>query len=646
MGVTDQIKDKLDIVEYIGRSVPLKRSGTSYKGLCPFHDEKTPSFVVNPDYQSWRCFGACNEGGDLFDYVMKLDGVDFRGALEILASDAGVTLPSYSQEDQQQQRVEEKFREIIDEAARFYHKLLLESDSAEPARQYVAGRGLNAKTVALFKIGYAPDGWQNTLDYLTARGYKVEEIEGAGLAGRSDSGRFYDRFRNRVMIPIRDSRGRTVGFGARTLDPDGVPKYLNSPQSALFNKSELLFGLDMARRTIREQERAVIVEGYMDVMQAHQAGFTDVIAQMGTALNEAQIKQVGRWLNTLILALDPDAAGMNATIRDLQVVRESLSESSVQVGRYLRFGGDLGLDIRVVTLPEGKDPDKLIKDDPEAWRALLEGAVPVADHVIRTMTRDVDLDNAQRVRQSALELLPLLWNPGDELGSYGNVQKLASTLRLPEETLIGWAKGQYAEQERVQRYKERRQQQREAPRPPERPSQAGRLLPRISSLERYCLGSLLRRPDLLFQVDRFLQETGVDPLAGQDFTDSSYRTIFRGLQESLEQFDEEPDAFLKGALDTALRQTVEELEGYVGGIDEATPRDKMPEDRIRDVLTRFATLRIKRIHADLHQLRFLIQEAQKEPAESRDLTIQRYNENIRHYTLALHRIQRAIQGRT
>src|SRR5260221_10374288 len=325
MSVTDEIKARLDIVNFLSQYIQLKKAGRNYTGLCPFHAEKTPSFVVFPEAQNWRCFGACSEGGDIFNFVMKHDGLDFVSALKVLADTAGVELQERTPEQVKGDEHLDKMRGLLEETARFFHEQLMESAEAQPARTYVRKRGLKRETLVSFRIGYAPDNWQEALDHLKTLGYTEDEIVEAGVAIRNEErGRVYDRFRNRLVIPICDGRGQIIGFGARALDPDDNPKYLNSPQTPLFDKGATLFGLHMARRTIRESETAVIVEGYMDAIQAHQGGFRNVVAQMGTALPEPQLKQLSRYANRLILALDPDVAGIKATMRGLDVARQTL----------------------------------------------------------------------------------------------------------------------------------------------------------------------------------------------------------------------------------------------------------------------------------------------------------------------------------
>jgi DNA primase len=314
MSVTQEIKSRLDIVDVVGDYLPLRKAGRAYSGFCPFHpNSRTPAFYVFPETQTWRCFGACAEGGDVFSFVMKKEGWDFKETLANLAGRAGVALEEYDRAGKVKPAAD-SLVDLLTAAADYFHQLLLHAPQAELARRYVAERKLKAETLADFRLGYALNSWDACRTHFNAQGYDDRDLLDVGLLTENpERGSRYDRFRHRLMIPIRDVSGRIVGFGARTLDKDGLPKYLNSPQTTLFDKSHLLYGLDMARRHIREARQAVIVEGYMDVMQAWQAGFRNVVAQMGTALTEQQLQLLKRYTKRFVLALDADAAGAKAT---------------------------------------------------------------------------------------------------------------------------------------------------------------------------------------------------------------------------------------------------------------------------------------------------------------------------------------------
>ncbi len=447
MNVTQEIKSRLDIVDIVSETVTLRKSGRNYAGFCPFHaNSRTPAFFVFPETQTWRCFGACAEGGDVFSFMMKRQGWEFKETLEHLAQRAGVQLQEFTPEEKKRRSHADKLTDLLGAAADYFHQLFLHAPQAEGARRYVygepeaaSGRALTDATIAAFKLGYALDSWDACRTHFNAQGYTDQELLEVGLLTENEEkGSRYDRFRNRLMIPIRDADGRTVGFGARTLDKDGLPKYLNSPQTLVFDKSHLLFGLDMGKRDIREARQAVIVEGYMDVIQAWQAGFRNVVAQMGTALTEAQLQQLKRYTKRFVLALDADAAGAKATLRSLQVARQTL-DRDVEV-KFDAFGlvqheGRLQADIRIVTLPAGEDPDSIIRADPARWPQLVAQAQPVVAYVIGVATQDLDMRDAKAKTAVAQQIIPLIKDIADPIERDHYWQELARALRVDERAL-------------------------------------------------------------------------------------------------------------------------------------------------------------------------------------------------------------------
>ncbi len=440
MSATEDIKSRLDIVDIISESVQLRKAGNSYSGFCPFHSNtRTPAFVVFPDSQTWRCFGACADGGDLFSYVMKKEGWEFKEALKNLANRAGVTLEERRPVDKKKKAVEEKLGDLLTAVSIYFHQLFLYAPQAEHARQYMARRGLTAETLADFQIGFALNSWDACRAHFNMQGYSDQDLLDAGLLTENpEKGTRYDRFRNRLMIPIHDGNGRSVGFGARTLEKDGIPKYLNSPQTALFDKSHLLYGFNRARRTIRDARQAVIVEGYMDVMQAWQAGFHNVVAQMGTALTESQLNLLKKVTKQYVIALDADAAGVKATMRGLQVARETLDrdvEISFDARGLVQQEGRLKADIRIVTLPEGKDPDDIIQEDPEVWKRLIADAKPIVAYVIGVATQELDMEDAKEKTAVAQQIIPLINDINSPVERDHYWQLLARSIRIDERSL-------------------------------------------------------------------------------------------------------------------------------------------------------------------------------------------------------------------
>lgn len=433
MSVVDEIKARLDIVGFISQVVPLKKAGSTYKACCPFHNESTPSFVVDPNKQSWRCYGACADGGDIFSFAQRYYGWEFRQALEELGKVAGVEVTPLSPQQRDENKHLDHLRGLMNAATDYFHELLTQAndDQTRAVLAYAEKRGLSAETISLFKIGFAPKGWTNSFDYLTRIGYVEDDLITVGLAVKNEQGRVYDRFRNRLMIPIRDDRGRVVAFGARALDPDDNPKYLNSPQTPLFDKSRILFGLDTAKRSIRESETAVIVEGYMDAIQAQQAGFYNVVAQMGTAMTDMQLDLIApRYARRVVLALDADSAGQSATRRSLEVARQAL-ETDV--------AGRLSVDIRILQIPDAKDPDDLIREAPEQWQKLVEQALSVADFVIQMELNNLPPNPSIQEREAmARSVLPILSVSENNLYRQDNIQKLSNALHIQEQTLLQW----------------------------------------------------------------------------------------------------------------------------------------------------------------------------------------------------------------
>jgi len=383
VGVTAEIKGKLSVVDVVGETVQLKKAGSTYKGLCPFHGEKTPSFTVTPARDSWKCFG-CGEGGDVFSFVMKRDGLSFPEALKVLAAKAGVELDERTtREDARKARL----RSVLESAIAFYHAVLTGSKAGQPALDYLRGRGFTDATIATYQLGYAPGGWDTLARNLAAkRQVGADDLVEAGLAQprQSSRGGVYDRFRERVIFPIRDANGNAVGLGGRILEGDG-PKYLNSPATPLFDKSRTLYLIDRAKAPMRKGGQAVIVEGYTDALMAHQAGFDNVVASLGTALTPGQVALLTRYATKIALAYDVDAAGEKAGTFGAQALEGLIGQLAV---------ADTGVEldeVRVVRLPDGKDPDEVLRDTPDLWREEVRTAQPIVDYLIDQHARAVDL---------------------------------------------------------------------------------------------------------------------------------------------------------------------------------------------------------------------------------------------------------------
>jgi DNA primase len=483
MSTVDEIKQKIDIVEVISQYAALKKAGRNLTALCPFHSEKHPSFFVYPEQQSWHCFGACNTGGDVFAFVMKKEGLEFGEALRLLAQRAGVTLPSRMAPPEKKEAKEEFFS-VNDAAALYFHNLLLNSPAAEKARDYVVKRGFTLKTLADFQLGFSLDTWDALKNYLKEKGHTEETMLTAGLLVKGEDGRTYDRFRGKLMFPIRDSRGRVTGFGARVLD-DSLPKYVNSPQTPTFDKSGTLYAIDRAAAEIRKQDRAIIMEGYMDVIMAHQNAISNAVACMGTAITETQVNILRKLSRNLVLSLDADAAGEEAMLRTVS------------------YENILNNEIRVIVLPEGKDPDDVIKEDIARWQKLVDRAVPLIDFMFEKTAARLDLTTARDKSLAVEKLLPVIAAINDPIRQAHYLQKLAGLVKVDMNTIKA----------SLSRLKTTPARRRVMP----SPSVAMKKIASTSG-EEYCLALLLKYPEL---------KTLPTDLSAEYFRDSQNREIYR-----------------------------------------------------------------------------------------------------------------------
>ncbi len=528
MSVVDEIKQKIDVVDFIGQYTELKKAGRNFKALCPFHNEKTPSFIVFPEQGTWHCFGSCATGGDVFSFLMKKENLDFGEALRRLAQRAGVELVRETPgENDERKRV----RDVLAAAAAHYHHLLKNNPAAQHAREYLAKRFIKPETIDAFQLGFALNEWQGLESFLLNKGFNIADLEAAGLSIKNEQGRHYDRFRGRLMFPIRNRNGEVTGFGARTLTGE-EPKYLNSPQTTAFDKSGTLYGLDLAKDAIRAQNLAVIVEGYMDVIGAHQGGFKNVVASLGTALTQKQLELLKRLTKRYALALDPDAAGEEATKRGLQVAREALDRKTVPVplgAGLVGFEERLEAELLVISLPQGQDPDELIHDAPGTWQNLVEHAEPLVDFFLHALTRDLDLKLARDKSVAVKRLAPVVREVGDAVQRAHYTQQLARLVGLSEQ-VIAQEIGQTKRAAHAVM--------------PVRETSGAPSASTTSKLEEYLLTLALHAPEFLSHI-AFL-----DP---EDFEDTAGRTLYLALIEFAVEHDFfEHDAF-RAVLDESLQ---------------------------------------------------------------------------------------------
>lgn len=421
----EEIKARVDIVELVQSYVRLQKAGVNFKANCPFHAERTPSFFVTPSRQIWHCFGSCGEGGDIFTFVMKIEGLEFPEALKLLASRAGVIL---HREDPAIRSERNRLYDICAAAAEIFERTFTLTPDV---KAYMRARGVCDETIRAFRIGYAPDSWDFLVRNVTQKDFSREDLEKAGLAIKSSdgSGRHYDRFRSRIMFPITDANGRVIGFGGRIFSAKGAApaggegerveaKYINSPQTPIYDKSRVLYGFDKAKQEIRTQNSAVIVEGYMDCVMSHQAGVANTVAVSGTALTSQQLTTLKRLCNTIRCSFDSDRAGESATKRSLALAAQFEFERLV------------------IGIPSGKDPADAVHENPEAWAIAVQGAKPVVEFYFDKMFREHDPQTVNGKKTIAAVLLPLLVEVHNEVERAHWIVELSRRLGVPESAIV------------------------------------------------------------------------------------------------------------------------------------------------------------------------------------------------------------------
>lgn len=505
MSVITEVKQRLDIVEFISEYVTLQKAGRNFKGLCPFHTEKHASFFVFPEQQSWHCFGACGTGGDIFSFIMRKEGIDFGQALRILAQRGGVTLGAGEAPSKAESEKRERLFQINEAAAEYYCHVLSATKTGATARGYLTKRKVTPETIREFRLGFSPDAWDTIKNYLLGKGCTDKELVEAGLIIEKEEGGSYDRFRNRLMFPICDIQSRVTGFGARVLD-DSLPKYINSPQTPVFDKSNSLYGVDKAKSTIRKKDLVIIVEGYMDVLTAHQHGWQNVVGSMGTSLTEKQVEGIKRLTSNITLALDADLAGEEATLRGKAILAYSNIEG------------------RVISLPPGKDPDEVIGEEPPLWEKLVDQAVPIMDFAFRSVISKVDINKARDKSLAVQKLLPSIYEIRDLVQQSHYLKRLARELKIEESAIRAALRESKAGRKRPQ---------------PGKPTEQSDLARRFvsSPVEERCLALLIRYPEL---------RPSAQELSPEHFELTENREIFVKWQHSSDVSD------LESKLDSSL----------------------------------------------------------------------------------------------
>ncbi len=414
--ITEDIKSRLDIVDIVSEYLPLNQAGSNFRALCPFHKEKTPSFMVSSDKQIFHCFG-CGVSGDIFEFIMKMEGIEFPEALRMLADKANVKIDYNYNPDLSNKKT--KVLDILKESENYYHELLLQSDNAQIAREYLENRGITKEAIDTFNLGYSNESWDDLYNYLKNKKFTDSDVESAGMIIKSDKGyKFYDRFRNRLMFPINNSYGQIVGFTARILKSDeNQAKYINTPQTAVYDKSSVLFNLDLAKQEIKRKNYTILVEGNIDVISSYMAGVKNVVASSGTALTLNHVKLLKRYSENLIIAYDGDSAGLKATFR---IIDNALLEN---------------MNIKIISLPKEVDPDNLIKQDPNKWILAIKSAEPIMDFVFRKILSSVDLTNVFSKKQVTKKLLIFMSKFRDEIERETYINKLSDAINIDRELL-------------------------------------------------------------------------------------------------------------------------------------------------------------------------------------------------------------------
>ncbi|MFA5360159.1 MAG: DNA primase [Patescibacteria group bacterium] len=493
---SDEIKSKLDIVDVVREYIPLKAAGLNFRANCPFHREKTPSFMVSPEKQIWHCFG-CGKGGDVISFVMEIEGLTFIETLRLLAKKAGVVL---KKADPALTSKRNTLLDILELSAKYYHKVLTDSPAAESARQYLRDRALTDDTIEKWQIGYSPETWDSLTNFLKSRGYGENEIFLAGLSVKKEKAPgFYDRFRGRIMFPINDINGNVVGFTARVRkekeEEEKMGKYINTPATMIYDKSKILFGLDKAKMAVKAEDAVVLVEGQMDAIMAEQNGFNNVVASSGTALTADQVNLIKRYSNNLFLSFDMDKAGDLAAERGIAQAMQA------------------EMNIKVIELPEGKDPDECIKNNPENWQQAVKNAKPMMQYYFDKTFAKLNLNDYEGQNQAEKILMPVIAKFGSKTEQDFWLKKLSQEINANENSL----------REKLKKITEKQSQTNFSGKPLNQPSkELDQVKPsREQMLSELLLALVLRFPSHLEYV---INHIGPEDLAGE-----SNKLLYRNL---------------------------------------------------------------------------------------------------------------------
>lgn len=634
MSLVEDVKSRIDIVDIVSPYVKLTRSGRNYRGLSPFQAERTPSFFVFPETQTFKDFSS-GEQGDVFSFLMKKEGLTFNEALRELARRAGIDIHERTEQDKLAEDREARLRQALTEAAEYFHHLLMTAPQAAHCRAYAQDkRRLKSETIVAWQLGYSLMDYHALTNYLTGRGFDIRDLIDAGLVVENEEGRRYDRFRGRLMIPIRDEKGGVVGFGSRSLD-GSEPKYMNSPQTPVFDKGRLLFGLDRARSAIRNEQTAVLVEGYMDVIGTHQAGFTNVVAGMGTSLTESQFRLLKRLTPRIVMALDPDAAGNRAVLRGLDVARDTLERDDTPAfdpRGIIRHESKLNADIRVAILPDGMDPDEIVLAAPDRWREAIAAARPIVEYVVDVLLGHFNTEEPRGKSEAIKAIAPILRDLSDPVQRDVYLQQIARRLRLNpravvEATGLAWSAQRSVRRTRASAPEPEQpspaQNLPDAPGSARAPARVGRV-----DLELHLIAILARRPALLMDANVALTRANLEVLGVDDFLNPALRLGFVQLSRAAtgQPQSEYDDDWLSLIADYAWS------DGAAGG--EALLR----EEAIRTALR----LRMENLQRERAGLAFMVDDARSSGDSAR---VAQYNFRLMEISAKHLRAQKALRLR-
>src|SRR3989454_2798463 len=590
-----EIKDRLDLVDLVSEHLRLQKAGRDLKGLCPFHQEKTPSLYVSPEKQLWHCYG-CQKGGDHLTFIQGIEHVDFRGALRMLAEKTGVILEE-SPGAGRQRELKRTIARLNLLAAQYFHHILLENPTGQRALIQLESRGVTRASMTEFQLGFAPAGQRkdNLVRFLRKHGAGDGEMQEAGLAMKPDGGgELWDRFRQRIIIPIHNEHGELVAFGGRVIDDTAQPKYLNTSQTALYDKGRTLFNLHRARKSIHELKHAVLMEGYFDAITAWQANVTNVVTTSGTALGEHQVRLLKRETQELLLAFDRDDAGLNATQRAIELATKS------------------GIYIKVVRVPQGKDPDDFLRANPDGWPSLREHALPEWEYLLRQALASLDLTDARERRRGAELVIPVLAKIPE-----------ASVLEIYAQQAAGWLRIEPAALLRDVQALKSGAKFPAGPAPTLRGSQPNNGANQATKDEGYLLGLLIERPDLVPEIAGELQAVS--------FSAPAYERVFARLQQMVEA-----EATVRPT--DRLSEFAPDEQGLISAVAMAKypELDSGSEAALRQSLEQ--CLQTLKINAAQRRLKALVAEMRAARAagdESRLVTLMQENDHLAHQLDAL-----------